>query len=228
MAIRNEGGRFISNIVRTLHYEKFPTLLQIIIDNNGVVLLLQIITGATLTREAETMLALNDGRFVDNTNVGANNVESRVFPVVQNEGIVASILLCAGKRTCGLLILFSFIIAHPNVAHQIVRYSVSLLHSLLLIIKNGHDSSTIATNITVITSDNEYPDQIKVNACLLLETLSRADADFRQKVSKEKSDFVEIMNQNRAGDVAENVLEIGVGALSFEKALGRVVELISS
>ena len=69
-----------------------------LIDSNIIPPLLQIVTGALLTKSRN---ATADGGIEDedehHVHFDATPMEGQVFPLVQNEGIVALILICNGE-----------------------------------------------------------------------------------------------------------------------------------
>ncbi|KAJ3055918.1 Rap1 GTPase-GDP dissociation stimulator 1 [Rhizophlyctis rosea] len=167
MGIRNEGGRFIVNVVRLAHRVKALQYTRKLIDSNIIPPLLQIVTGALLTKNrnvaADGAIQEDDEHHV---HFDATPMEGQVFPLVQNEGIVALILICN---------------AFPDAIPRITRYYASLTPTLIQILRNGlADEEKAAHEVA-----HEYADEAKVNVCILARALIQGDADFRAKISSE-------------------------------------------
>jgi len=162
--IRSEGGRCIANMVRCCHHANAPGFIKIILEAKGVPLLVQIVTGATLTLHATSQ------DFSDRVvHLDAVPNEANVFPIVLNEGVVSLMLMCT---------------VFPETAYEIVRFEASLLPTLIRVIKSEDERSE---------PGQIYADEIKANVCLLLECLCRADAEFRTRAREhvEELRFVE-------------------------------------
>ncbi|KAJ3225596.1 hypothetical protein HK099_006536 [Clydaea vesicula] len=245
--IRNEGGRCISNLVRCCHYSKVPKLVNYIIEAKGVPPLIQIVTGAILTKQktlntvSHSNISLADvprlsvGENIDNhVHFDALPVETAVFPNVQNEGIVALILMCS---------------ANPHVAFNIIKFYSSLIPTVCKIIQSGINTESIevarlestGVNISDITEKTKenfiYPNEIKVNACLLLETLCKAEENFKIKVSSdclESFSKVDKFNHLKKHEKEKeaNLMEIEteesfLDSLSFEIALKQLLKTLT-
>eukprot|EP00842_Homolaphlyctis_polyrhiza_P000667 jgi/Hompol1/1600/HPOL_004796-RA len=212
---RNEGGRVIVNIVRTLSRSKATQFLNILFDLSCITPIVQIITGAVLTKNVqqspsnETMSELEE----HHVHFDAQPSEKQVFPMVQNEGLVALTLLCSMDQTA---------------ASRIVRYTSSLTPTLINILKSGVSAfssgsidritqisqpgrtSTGASPRGSITDEYVYTIQTKTNVCLLLRTLmtlegkSRLDSvlgltrtrDFAASISPDLKPVVQVLFDN--------------------------------
>ncbi|KAJ3194736.1 hypothetical protein HK101_002017, partial [Irineochytrium annulatum] len=107
--------------------------------------------------------------------------EGQVYSIVQNEGLVALILIC---NAC------------PEAIPKITCYHASLIPTVVTILSSNVPgvepsmdaepaaSTEVAGKPTFVESDKkiEYSDAVKVNVCLLLGALVVADAPFKAKV----------------------------------------------
>ena len=79
MGIRTEGGRILVNLARTFQKHQVTHLAEWVVKNDGIVLLLQIVTGSCLLYQSQEAVAQ----------------KYPTFAIVQNEGLVALILFCS-------------------------------------------------------------------------------------------------------------------------------------
>ncbi|KAI9347942.1 armadillo-type protein [Zopfochytrium polystomum] len=172
--VRSEGSRVIVNLVRTAHLSHAPQFIETIVQANSIAPLIQIVTGALLTRSRAAEDGQDDGS--DNqhhVHFDALPAESQVFPVVQNEGLIALILIAN---------------AHPQAIPTITKYHSSLLPTAKTILESGlPQPEEGVTGDGTETSREEklhYVDEIKVNVCLLIGTLATADAPFKEIASQ--------------------------------------------
>ncbi|KAJ3411499.1 hypothetical protein HDV05_002107 [Chytridiales sp. JEL 0842] len=168
--IRNEGGRVIVNLVRTSHLCGAPHLIKTIVDANGITPLIQIVTGALLTKQKPS---LESGEEPNNENLpiphessesldtdhhvhfDAVPLEGQVYPLVQNEGLVALVLIAN---------------AVPGAISMITRYHTSLIPTAKSVLGSGMKDEEEGGEGKVV-----YADPVKINVCLLMGTLADAD-----------------------------------------------------
>ncbi|TPX71475.1 hypothetical protein SpCBS45565_g01105 [Spizellomyces sp. 'palustris'] len=164
--IRNEGGRLLVNLIRACHRGRAPHLLKTIVDANAIPPLIQIITGALLTRSRTSS---DEGTDVPedehHVHFDAMPLEGQVFPMVQNEGIVALILVAD---------------AYPEAIPRITRYSTSLIPTLIDILRSGIQGIETAKD----AQEYEYADEAKANVCVLLQSLISRDDDFANRLKQ--------------------------------------------
>ncbi|KAJ3156493.1 Rap1 GTPase-GDP dissociation stimulator 1 [Geranomyces variabilis] len=166
---RNEGGRLIVHLVRACHRGRALPLLKNIVDAQGIVLLLQVVTGALLTR-ARTDAdghAVGGGDDEHHVHFDALPIEGQVFPVVQNEGVVALVLITD---------------AVPGAIKSITAYHASLIPTLVNIIASGTEHAKTATEGTDLQAPHVYADEAKANVCILLRALVAGDDEFRDRL----------------------------------------------
>ncbi|KAJ3028135.1 UNVERIFIED_CONTAM: Rap1 GTPase-GDP dissociation stimulator 1 [Siphonaria sp. JEL0065] len=174
--VRNEGGRVIVNLVRTCHLAGAPHLIKIILEANGITPLVQIVTGALLTR-------VNDDQGQTGSQVELNHhvhfdavpSDGQVFPVVQNEGLVALILM-ANALSTSIPIITKYHTSLIPVAKRILLSGLPMEKTLTEV-----DETAVVSPASAQTPTPEeilYSDEIKVNVCLLLGVLATADATF--------------------------------------------------
>ena len=152
--IRNEGGRIIANLIKTCHRTHAPQLTEALLESGSITLLIQIISGAVLTVEdAET---LDDEHAHYSAPVGMD----QVFPIVQNEGLVAVTLLCS---LC------------PAALPRIVEFHKHLIHSFKLLLKStdGPGAAFMAP-----PKDEDMSAISKLNVCQLLLVLCEGSGKF--------------------------------------------------
>ncbi|KAJ1340485.1 hypothetical protein BSLG_004932 [Batrachochytrium salamandrivorans] len=84
--IRNEGGRVITNIVRAIHRSKATQFLNILFDLNCITPLVQIVTGAMLTKPIQPSEA-GDAEFVGDHHVhfDALPIEGKLYPAATSK-----------------------------------------------------------------------------------------------------------------------------------------------
>ena len=95
--VRNEGSRVIVNLVKSLWKKKEEFLLLYIIKNGGISCLLSLIIGIPILKSKDEMNEneeTEDGRGVRFDQVPT---QPQIFPILQNEGILALILLFNSK-----------------------------------------------------------------------------------------------------------------------------------
>ncbi|KAJ3130471.1 hypothetical protein HK098_000036 [Nowakowskiella sp. JEL0407] len=184
IVLRNEGGRVIVNMVRVCgHQREANHLLNALIDFNVVTPLVQIVTGALLTRSndsesPEESAPPNHGQEETEHHVHFDAVplDGQFFPIVQNEGIVALIMLLNFK---------------PELVSRVTRYHHSLSPTIMKILASG-----VIDNVDAIEAESdvkfvdpasdkpqEYNDKIKVNTCMLLTALLHKDESFKTKIA---------------------------------------------
>jgi hypothetical protein len=92
--IRNEAGRVNVNLVKLIHKNSIPNLGRLLLKYGCVPLVVQIVTSYIVSIPPPDQMTSND--FLDEKYVDLNpNRTFQTFPVVQNEGIVALVLLCS-------------------------------------------------------------------------------------------------------------------------------------
>ncbi|KAJ3105663.1 Rap1 GTPase-GDP dissociation stimulator 1 [Phlyctochytrium bullatum] len=166
--VRNEGARVVVNLVRTCHLCQAPFLIRAIVDVNGIVPLMQIVTGALLTRPRNNDESGGDGDASDEHHVHFDALpsEGQVYPLVQNEGLVALILIA---NAC------------PEAIPDIIRYHASLVPTAVTILKSNLPTEQVDEGART-ERKLDYSDAIKVNVCLLLGALVVGDASFKARV----------------------------------------------
>ena len=141
--VRNEGGRLIVALIKYIHesatYHHIPKLFEL----GAITLVVQSLTGAFLTNQ-ETEFGSCENVFDHHAHFDAQPKTSKVFPLVQNQSLVA----------LGLLVNME-----PKTAAVLLRYSVSVFPTILDILNEGHEG------------ENEYSMEIKANALILLKFL---------------------------------------------------------
>ncbi|TPX57100.1 hypothetical protein PhCBS80983_g04062 [Powellomyces hirtus] len=165
---RNEGGRLIVNLVRACHRGRATQLMRTIVDAQGIVLLIQIVTGALLTRPRTTPMDAQTGAETSeeehHVHFDALPVEGQVFPMVQNEGIIALVLVTD---------------AIPESVAIITRYHASLIPTMVKILSSG---------IRPVADGEEpphvYADEVKANVCTLLRALVGSDDAFKDRLDQ--------------------------------------------
>jgi hypothetical protein len=146
--IRSEGGRLVANLIKTLHRVNASALAEYLIELGGVTLLIQIITGYVLTSEA------SQARIHSESAVQFSELSSsrgQVFPIVQNEGIIA------------LILLYSL---SPKCLDRILEYTEPLLVAINCLL----DTASLEQN-----SQKTIENITFMNICQLMLILSRND-----------------------------------------------------
>ncbi|KAI9104575.1 armadillo-type protein [Phlyctochytrium arcticum] len=203
--IRNEGGRLLVNLVRAAHRSKAIPFLKFIVDSNALPPLVQIITGALLTKPREV-----DSQSADDehhVHFDAVPVEGQVFPMVQNEGILSLILIHE---------------YYPEAVPKITRFASSLLVTLVDILKSG-------TKLAEETSESQqrtYADETKSNICILLRCLINADEAFQKRAATtDLSTVLKLLSrsasQSNSPVLPRNPLQTLVHAKSASGEIGR-------
>lgn len=159
---------------------------------------MQIVTGSVLTATR----ASPDGKDFNGSFIrfDAISVEVNCYPIVQYEGITALILLCS---------------AVPSVAYAILKFQTSLVPTIFGIIKSGLFE-------TEEKKDTKYSDEIKANSALLIETLIRADGNFKSRVMNEYSGILNEIDAIHEKCVSSSKSE----AVTFPEAVKRLLILI--
>jgi hypothetical protein len=92
--IRNEAGRVNANLLKLIHKHSIPNLGRLLVKYGCVPLLVQIVTGYIVSIPPLHQMVPRDlleEKYVDLK----PDRTFQTFPVVQNEGIVALVLLCS-------------------------------------------------------------------------------------------------------------------------------------
>ncbi|KAJ3098190.1 hypothetical protein HDU97_004199 [Phlyctochytrium planicorne] len=168
--IRNEGARAIVNLVRTCHLAGAPHLIKVIVQSNGIVPLIQIVTGALLTKPRSNLSEDHNPSSPADHHVHFDALpsEGQVYSLVQNEGLVALILISN---------------AYPEAIPEITRYHSSLIPTAITILKsNVPGAYEQDTEEQSQEKRLEYSDAVKVNVCLLLGALVTVDGSFKERV----------------------------------------------
>ncbi|TPX39303.1 hypothetical protein SeMB42_g06383 [Synchytrium endobioticum] len=195
--IRNEGGRVVVNLVRSAHRAKAPQFIKAIVDTNGIPPLIQILTGALLTRDTPPVAVSEDSREEEvHVTFDALPSQDQVFPLVQNEGLVALSLMASNVSSC---------------IPMITKYSASLIPTLIRILQNGlsefenhvEPASPMKSrsSATQFKSDEEhsdkekitYSDEVKCNVCTLVDTLINGDAVFKSRIAPDLKTILPVL-----------------------------------
>ncbi|ORY51791.1 hypothetical protein BCR33DRAFT_711986 [Rhizoclosmatium globosum] len=220
--VRNEGGRVIVNLVRTSHLAGAPQLINVVVQSSGITPLIQIVTGALLTRVNEDQKPTDGSQNELHHHVHFDAVPSdgQVFPVVQNEGLVALILMAN---------------AVPTSIPIITKYHASLIAISKKILLSGLPDVEKEKEAAVeVARDSKtglqpppseevlYSDEVKVNCCLFLGVLASADATFAQialpeinPVLDKLTKWTSVSNLTAASAVSEK------SALAYKEAANR-------
>lgn len=167
-----------------------------LLDINAVTLIVQIITGALLMKTAPAQK-------LDTDNISSSNSSSplkgmiedvthevhfnapasmgQVFPVVQNEGIVALALLCS---------------MNSQVISRITKFSTSIITTFISILSSSERSEKLVNDIGSQEStfkNGDYSVEIKTNVLTLLKLLVEADPTFAQQVVSTMGGCFEIL-----------------------------------
>ncbi|TPX38360.1 hypothetical protein SmJEL517_g00347 [Synchytrium microbalum] len=185
--IRNEGGRVIVNLTRSSHRARAPQFIKAIVDSNGIPPLIQILTGALLTRDLPPD-AMSEDSTDEEVHVHFDALPSadQVFPLVQNEGLVALSLIATSV---------------PSSIPIITKYSASLIPTLIRILQSGlpefaehtqpkeskpsRNSGHFKDDVGGDKEHTVYSDETKCNVCTLADTLIKRDAAFKARISED-------------------------------------------
>ncbi|KAI9001873.1 hypothetical protein BC832DRAFT_122634 [Gaertneriomyces semiglobifer] len=160
--IRYEGGRLISHLVRGC--VSSSALIRSLIDANIVPPLVQIVTGALLTKVRSDVSDDSDELSEDEHHVHFDALPtSRVFPQVQNEGVVALVMLC---KVC------------PDVVGRVARYE-ALVGALTSILASGLAVEGVVEKKEEAGEGDQfvYPEEVKCNVGVLVRELC-GDGEF--------------------------------------------------
>jgi len=192
--VRNEGARVIVNLVKSLWKKKEEYLLLYIIKNGGVSCLLSLILGIPILKSKDEMNENENDESDDGRGVRFDQVPTapQIFPILQNEGILALILLFnvhekdtmeVVKKNENLLVpQILEIIKLPSAKRRGSSSALNLKNNLMD--KDASRSSLASLNTTSV------PNELKNNACILLNHLCN-DADIKDKY---KDDILETLN----------------------------------
>ena len=135
--------------------------MPILLDINALTLILQILTGAFLTRPLE------DDATEGHVQFDAPPGSTRVFPLVQNESIVALTLLCSSTAFYNDICLF--FIVNSSTIGQIYKFK-SVLPTLFQILSEKPDPKAEDPAIGAQATPT-YSIQTMMNSVLLLQYL---------------------------------------------------------
>jgi len=191
--VRNEGSRVIVNLIKSLWKKKEEYLLLYIIENSGVSCLLSLIIGVPILKNKDEMNE-NENDETEDSRVRFDQVptQPQIFPILQNEGILALILLINSheKQTIEfvkkneevLVPQILEIIKLPSAKRRGSSSAINLKNNLMD--KDASRSSLTSLNTTSV------PNELKNNACILLNHLINDD-DLKNKYKK---DILETLN----------------------------------
>ncbi|KAI9331968.1 armadillo-type protein [Obelidium mucronatum] len=184
--VRNEGGRVIVNLVRTCHLAGAPHLIKVILDANGITPLVQIVTGALLTRVNEDQdQSGSQPELHHHVHFDAVPSDGQVFPVVQNEGLVA-LILTANALSTSIPIITKYHTSLIPVAKKILLSGLPPQEQSTEVVSAAGTGPQTPTSEEVL-----YSDEVKVNCCLFLGVLASADEMFRNLATPEISPVLE-------------------------------------
>jgi len=200
--VRNEGSRVIVNLVKSLWKRKEEYLLLYIINNSGVSCLLSLILGVPILKSKDEMNENENDIDDSGREVRFDQVPTapQIFPILQNEGILALILLFNN---------------HEKETLELVKKNeTSLVPQILEILKlptTKRRGSSSAINLKSSTMDKDasrsslaslntasVPNELKNNACLLLNHLCN-DADLKNKYKDEILETLSALDEDIAG-----------------------------
>jgi len=192
--VRNEGSRVIVNLVKSLWKKKEEFLLLYIIKNGGISCLLSLIIGVPILKSKDEMNENENEETEDGRGVRFDQVptQPQIFPILQNEGILALILLfnnheketmeLVKKNEEVLVPQILEIIKLPSAKRRGSSSAISLKNNLMD--KDASRSSLASLNTASV------PNELKNNACILLNHLINDD-DLKNKY---KNDILETLN----------------------------------
>jgi len=192
--VRNEGSRVIVNLVKSLWKRKEEYLLKYIINHSGVSCLLSLILGVPILKSKDSMNENENEESDDGRGVRFDQVPTspQIFPILQNEGILALILLfntheketleLVKKNENVLVPQILEIIKLPSAKRRGSSSAINLKNNLMD--KDASRSSLASLNTTSV------PNELKNNACILLNHLCN-DAELKNKY---KNDILETLN----------------------------------
>ncbi|KAI8843942.1 armadillo-type protein [Chytriomyces cf. hyalinus JEL632] len=179
--IRNEGGRVVANLIRSAHLAGAPLLVKAILNGNGIPPLVQIVTGALLTRPAdEPREGAENEESSHHVHFDAVPSDGQVFPVVQNEGLIALILM-SNAAAEAIPVIAKYHASLVPVAKRILMSGLPEENA-----DEGVPSSDAVSEVRSTLSEKVlYSDEIKVNLCLFLGVIASADVTFRNLLAPE-------------------------------------------
>ena len=146
-SVRNEGGRLIIRLIKFIYNAKAVQYLPRLFELRAITLVLQSLTGAFLTNQ-DISFGSTENFFDHHVHFDAPPKMTKVFPIVQNESLVALGLLASME---------------PLTINVLLRYSVSIFPTLLDILKDAPEG------------DDGYSLETKANALILLRFLISGD-----------------------------------------------------
>lgn len=198
--VRNEGSRVIVNVVKSLWKKKEEFLLLHILKNSGVSCLLSLILGVPILKSKDDMNENENDEVDDGRGVRFDQVPTapQIFPILQNEGILALILLFnvheketmefVKKNESSLVPQILEILKLPTTKRRGSTSAINLKSSLL----DASRSSLTTLNTTTV------PNELKNNACLLLNHLCN-DVDIKNKYKDEILETLNALDEDIAG-----------------------------
>jgi hypothetical protein len=143
-----------------------------LLESNAITLIVQIITGASLMKTSTKSDSIDKPHEV---HFDAPASTAQVFPLVQNEGIIALALLCASNLFLKLV--------NAQVIARITKYSTSLIPTFVTILNYKLQNDEIPI----------YTVEAKTNVLTLLKLLVENDSSFLQQVLNGMSVCLELL-----------------------------------
>ncbi|KAJ3271114.1 hypothetical protein HDV01_007051 [Terramyces sp. JEL0728] len=190
--IRTEGGRLIVNVVRAINRTKAEQFVANVVQLNSTAPLIQILTGAVVTRNSSDS-PVNESHDADHhVHFDAAPEASKVFPMVQNESLVALTILCSMNATC---------------AQRIIRYTQSVTPTLVHILTSTETRDEDQSRI--------YPIETKMNVCLLLKYLAK-EPSYKESAKESFNSVLTILGSKLGTGEVEKLCRAAIDQVLIE------------
>jgi hypothetical protein len=156
-AVRNEAGRLVIQIIKVIYRTKAMQLVPLLFKTNAITLVVQALTGAFLM-DVNNYRTTSENSICVNVCFDAPAQQTKVFPIVQNESLVALTLLCTLKS---------------ETANVICDYHTSVIPSL---------KNILEYDFTETSTENPYSLESMANAAVLLKMLIEQVPGFESKL----------------------------------------------
>ncbi|ORX54710.1 hypothetical protein BCR36DRAFT_581596 [Piromyces finnis] len=199
--VRNEGARVIVNLVKSLWKKKEMFLLSYIINNSGVSCLLSLILGIPILKSKDEINENENDEAEDSHGVRFDQVPTapQIFPILQNEGILALILLLnVHEEETMQLIKKNENLLVPQILEIIKLPSTKRRGSGSAInLKSSSDKDASRSSLASLNTSS-VPNELKNNSCILLNHLCN-DADIKNKFKNDILVTLDALDEDIAG-----------------------------
>ncbi|KXS16242.1 hypothetical protein M427DRAFT_31412 [Gonapodya prolifera JEL478] len=192
LQLRMEGARAVANVVKnTFERQHTKSLFAEISSSGAIPALISLVTGLPIAQMSQSSPSPALSNAGPSSPAGRSHFPSastsfRIYPALQNEGIIALTLLCEATKA-----------SDARVSSIIVTFESYIVPPLLDLLDNDP------------ASDDRVPQGVRVNACLLLRQLaSQVQGSFKDRLSNDTLPILDRIRSTENTESSPNPLEV--------------------